>query len=94
MITRIVKMEFSAVFVEEFKVLFAEVNRHISNFEGCQSVNLLQHEVEKNIFFTISKWEDSGALENYRASNLFRNTWAKVKPHFTTKAEAWSLLDI
>ena len=94
MITRIVKMEFSAVFVEDFKVLFADVNRHIANFEGCQSVKLLQHEANATTFFTISKWDDSNALENYRASSLFRDTWAQVKPHFTAKAEAWSLLDI
>lgn len=94
MITRLVKMEFSAVFVEDFKLIFATVNKDIANFEGCVSVSLLQHETEKSIFFTISKWEDSTALENYRASNLFRHTWAKVKPHFIAKAEAWSLLEV
>ncbi len=94
MITRVVKMEFSADFAEEFKLVFSAVNKQIANFEGCVSVALLRHETEKSIFFTISKWEDSTALENYRASNLFKDTWAKVKPHFTVKAEAWSLLEV
>ncbi len=94
MITRLVKMEFSATFVEDFKLIFAAVNKDIANFEGCISVSLLQHETEKYIFFTISKWEDSAALENYRASNLFKHTWAKVKPHFIANAEAWSLLEV
>lgn len=81
------------VFVEDFKQLFAQVNLQISKFEGCLGVNLLQHETEKHIFFTISKWENTNALENYRQSDLFKHTWAKVKPHFVKKAEAWSLLD-
>lgn len=93
MITRLVKLEFSESFIEDFKQLFTQVNIQISSFEGCMGVNLLQHEKEKNIFFTISKWKNTDALENYRQSDLFKNTWAQVKPHFVKKAEAWSLLD-
>lgn len=93
MITRMVKLEFSEAFIEDFKQLFTQVNIKISSFEGCMGVNLLQHETEKNVFFTVSKWENADALENYRQSDLFKRTWTQVKPHFIKKAEAWSLLE-
>ena len=93
MITRLVKLEFSELFIEDFKQLFTQVNIQIASFEDCMGVNLLQHETDKNVFFTISKWKNADALENYRQSDLFKRTWAQVKPHFVKKAEAWSLLD-
>lgn len=93
MITRLVKLEFSELFIEDFKQLFTQANIQIASFEGCMGVNLLQHETDKNVFFTISKWKNADALENYRQSDLFKRTWAQVKPHFVKKAEAWSLLD-
>lgn len=93
MITRVVKMNFNPSFINEFISLFNKVKPLIANVEGCEGVQLLQHETEKNIFFTISKWKNTNALENYRHSELFKSTWAKVKIHFTAKAEAWSLLE-
>ncbi|RZL43966.1 MAG: antibiotic biosynthesis monooxygenase [Pedobacter sp.] len=93
MIVRIVKMEFDPAFIEVFKLLFNKVKPMISNFEGCSEVQLLQHENDFNIFFTISKWQSAADLENYRQSAFFMETWAKVKPNFMSKAEAWSLLE-
>ncbi len=93
MLVRIVKMQFNTDFLGEFKTLFKTVNEKIADFEGCECVKLLQHETELTIFFTISNWESSAHLENYRNSELFKTTWAKVKPNFSTKAEAWSLLE-
>ena len=93
MLVRVVKMEFSEAFIEEFKILFTEIKPKISNFEGCLGVKLLQHEKDPSLFFTISEWLSSDDLENYRKSDLFINTWAKVKPNFSAKAEAWSLLE-
>lgn len=93
MLIRIVKMQFNANFVKEFKILFKGVNEKIAGFEGCKGVKLLQHETEPNIFFTISNWDSAQHLDNYRNSELFKTTWAKVKPNFSIKAEAWSLLE-
>ncbi len=93
MLVRIVKMHFTSSFVGEFKLLFDAVKPLIRNFEGCNEVQLLQHETELNVFFTISKWESSIHLESYRQSELFTKTWAKVKPNFSSKAEAWSLIE-
>ena len=93
MLVRVVKMQFNSDFIAEFKILFKAVNEKIASFEGCKGVKLLQHETEQNIFFTISNWESAQHLENYRNSELFKTTWAKVKPNFSAKAEAWSLLE-
>lgn len=93
MIVRVVKMQFDLNFIEEFKILFTEVKPKISNFEGCLGVKLLQHETDLSVFFTISEWRKADDLENYRKSDLFIETWAKVKPNFSAKAEAWSLLE-
>lgn len=93
MLTRVVKMQFDTNFIADFKILFKTVNEKIANFEGCTGVKLLQHEADPSIFFTISNWESSTHLDHYRNSELFKTTWAKVKPHFVAKAEAWSLLE-
>lgn len=93
MLVRVVKMHFTPSFVAEFKVLFNKVKSQISSFEGCNGVQLLQHETQPEIFFTISNWQSAEHLEHYRTSELFTTTWAKVKPNFVSKAEAWSLLE-
>lgn len=93
MLVRVVKMHFSSNFIEEFKLLFNATKPKIAGFEGCNGVTLLQHETDQQLFFTISKWESAEHLERYRQSELFTNTWAKVKPNFLSKAEAWSLLE-
>ncbi|MES2446807.1 MAG: antibiotic biosynthesis monooxygenase family protein [Bacteroidota bacterium] len=93
MLVRVVKMQFDINFIDEFRILFTDVKPQISNFEGCLSVQLLQHENELNTWFTISKWRSADDLENYRKSDLFIKTWAKVKPNFAAKAEAWSLIE-
>ncbi|MFI5453247.1 putative quinol monooxygenase [Pedobacter sp. UC225_61] len=65
----------------------------MSSFEGCNGVQLLQHQTQPELFFTISNWQSVEHLESYRNSELFTTTWAKVKPNFASKAEAWSLLE-
>ncbi|KQC01083.1 putative quinol monooxygenase [Pedobacter sp. Hv1] len=93
MLVRVVKMHFSPDFIEEFKALFLVVKSKIAAFEGCNDVKLLQHETDAQVFFTISNWQSAEHLEQYRQSELFVQTWAKVKPNFLSKAEAWSLLE-
>lgn len=93
MIVRVVKMQFDVNFIGEFKKLFAEVKAQIAKSDGCLGVKLLQHETDLSVFFTISEWRRADDLENYRKSDLFIETWAKVKPNFSAKAEAWSLLE-
>jgi heme-degrading monooxygenase HmoA len=93
MLIRIVKMHFNPAFVSEFRTVFKSVQPKIESFDGCSTVQLLQDQNDPEIFFTISHWKDEQHLNAYRESNLFKTTWAVVKPNFKVKAEAWSLLD-
>jgi heme-degrading monooxygenase HmoA len=85
---RIVKMTFREDSTDEFLRIFDQRKELIASFPGCSYMELLR---DGNIFFTYSKWEDEAALERYRASALFAETWAAVKPLFAAKAEAWSV---
>ncbi len=71
--------------------VFESSKAHIRAFEGCRHMELLQHKSRPNILFTLSIWEDEDALNAYRASALFADTWAKTKALFAEKAEAWTL---
>ena len=93
MLTRVVKMTFLPEFTSEFTAVFKEVQPKIAASMGCGGVTLLQDKTDATIFFTISYWDDDDALNNYRHSELFTITWARIKPHFAARAEAWSLLN-
>ena len=91
MIVRIVKMEFKKECVDTFKSLFEERKEQIRSFPGCQYLELLQgSEAKTNIFMTYSYWESEEALNNYRYSDLFKETWKETKKLFSKKAEATS----
>lgn len=94
MITRIVKLTFRLEEVENFKVIFAEVNSKIRNFEGCNHLIGYQDILNPAVFFTYSKWESEALLNNYRNSELFKTTWAKTKILFAAKPEAWSVNEV
>ena len=85
---RIVKMTFQPDQVETFRHIFEERKERIASYPGCADLQLLS---DGNIFFTYSTWDDKASLEHYRNSELFRSTWALVKPLFAAKAEAWSV---
>jgi (4S)-4-hydroxy-5-phosphonooxypentane-2,3-dione isomerase len=91
MIVRIVKMTFDPAKVSEFLTVFNESKTFIRNRKGCTHLELLNDIHAKNIFFTYSYWDSETDLNNYRNSNLFENVWAKTKPLFIAKAEAWSV---
>lgn len=91
MIIRLVKMEFKLDKIDVFRSIFSDMKPKIEKMEGCLQVNLHQDAQHPEIFFTISHWDDEMSLECYRNSELFINTWKKVKLLFNKKAEAWSL---
>ncbi|MBC7777882.1 MAG: antibiotic biosynthesis monooxygenase [Phycisphaerae bacterium] len=92
MIKRIVKLTFREEAVQTFVAeVFEQSKTKIRAFEGCRHMELLQHKTRKNVLFTLSIWDDEAALEAYRASALFADTWAKTKALFAEKAEAWTL---
>lgn len=91
MIIRIVKMEFKPEGVQDFLNLFEERKEKIRHFEGCRHLELWREEKSENVYFTYSIWEDESALNHYRFSELFKDTWSQTKALFQQKAEAWSL---
>ncbi len=92
MIKRFVKLTFrpeaTQVFLDE---VFEPSKTLIRAFPGCRHMELLRHTEQSNVLFTFSIWDSEAALDNYRQSDLFRDTWAKTKALFAEKAEAWSM---
>ena len=90
MINRIVRMSFQPEKVEDFLKVFESSKMFIAEFNGCNSLKLLQDVNQNNVFFTYSIWENEQCIENYRKSELFSNTWAQTKILFNDKPLAWS----
>ncbi len=92
MIKRIVKLTFRPEDVTTFiDSVFEPSKVSIRAFPGCRHMELLRATEQPHMLFTLSIWEDPAALEAYRQSDLFRQTWAKTKALFAEKAEAWSV---
>lgn len=92
MLKRIVRMTFRPEAVETFRREVFDSSKHlIRAFPGCQHMELLQETGQPHILFTLSIWESAAALEAYRQSELFRNTWERTKAGFADKPQAWSL---
>ena len=91
MFTRIVKMEFQEDQIASFLANFETVKHNIRHFKGCLHLELWRDKHQPTIFFTYSKWEKESDLETYRNSELFKGVWAKTKPMFVAKANAWSV---
>jgi heme-degrading monooxygenase HmoA len=91
MIKRIVKMTFRDDAAETFvSEVFEQSKEKIRAFNGCRHMELLRQKNKPNIMFTLSIWDHEEALNAYRASELFADTWAKTKALFAAKAEAWT----
>jgi heme-degrading monooxygenase HmoA len=84
-------MTFKPENLEEFLTMFEEVKYKIRNFEGCQHLELMQGYEDKHVLSTYSIWQTNEALNNYRHSELFKQTWAKTKVFFDAKPIAFSL---
>lgn len=85
-------MTFQAALVDTFvHDVFEPSKSKIRAFPGCRHMELLKDTSRPNVLFTLSVWDDEAALENYRHSQLFLDTWARTKALFEQKAEAWSI---
>lgn len=83
-------MSFRPEEIETFVAIFNRSKNKIRSFEGNMKVELLQDVNKPEVFFTYSFWESDEALERYRHSDLFKETWAATKVLFNDKPEAWS----
>lgn len=94
-IHRWVKMTFKEDAVQQFLEVFEESKTKIRNRQGCLSLQLIQDPDQPHVICTSSIWESEQDLNSYRHSELFKQTWAKTKPHFQENAQAktYFLLD-
>lgn len=90
---RIVKMTFAEGNREKFLAVYKEVEPFIQKMPGLQELKLYSLLDNKQVLFTLSRWEDASFLEAYRNSDLFKETWDKVKPLISEPAQAYSLED-
>ena len=91
MIIRIVKMTFQPERLQEFFRLFEKQQARIREFEGCLHLELWQDLHDQRVCFTHSHWMNEDALQAYRQSPFFRETWQQTKVLFAEKPEAWTL---
>jgi heme-degrading monooxygenase HmoA len=86
-------MEFQKDKIESFLKLFEEKKAKIRAFPGCEYLELLQGtEAKNNVFMTYSYWRSADDLDNYRYSDLFKETWSETKKMFAQKPEAISFI--
>ncbi|MDC6364439.1 MULTISPECIES: putative quinol monooxygenase [Flavobacteriaceae] len=91
MLIRIVKLTFKPENIPSFEQIFEESRDQIATFQGCQFVELYQDLNNPAVFFTYSFWQKESDLENYRASDFFKEVWSNTKKLFAEKPEAWSV---
>ena len=91
MIERIVKLTFQSDRADEFIAIFNRMQPIILEMQGCTGVRLLRDTTDTNVFFTHSVWASIADLDEYRKTDVFRNTWVYVKTLFAQKPEAWSV---
>ena len=92
MIIRIVRMRFREAGVGEFLSIFNANKSAIRNFGGCTHLELLKDIDDPLIYTTLSHWRDTDSLERYRRSELFSSVWGRVKPLFSERTQAFSLV--
>jgi heme-degrading monooxygenase HmoA len=94
MIVRIVRMQFRPGETDAFLDIFNASKHLIRQFEGCQRLSLYTEAGLPNVYFTYSIWDTLEHLDDYRNSELFRETWVKTKAVFDEKAQAWSMEEV
>lgn len=91
MIIRIVRMTIDPGKVEIFKDYFNNSCSRIRGSAGCTHLELYSDAAQPNVMITFSKWETEDHLNRYRDSEVFKETWALVKPLFIEKPCAYSM---
>ena len=90
MLLRTVRMTFHPERVADFLALFEATREQIARAPGCHSLDLWRDTRFANVLTTVSLWDDARALDAYRHSDLFRETWARTTPLFAAAPVALS----
>jgi quinol monooxygenase YgiN len=77
--------------VSSFLTMLEKRQADIRAFPGCLYLEIVQDVRYSNIIFSHSQWESEAALNAYRHSNFFKQTWAMTKPRFAAPAQAWTV---
>lgn len=91
MLIRVVKMTFKEEAIPSFLRLFNQRKQEIRSFAGCHHLELWQDRLYGNVYFTYSHWQNAEALDLYRSSPFFSETWQQTKPLFSAPPQAWSV---
>lgn len=83
-------MTFRPEAFDTFMTIFDASAPKIRAFPGCMFLELWQDQQYPNILTTHSHWTGPDALEHYRQSDLFKQTWARTKPLFAAPPLAFS----
>ena len=75
---------------DEFLALFREARPRIAAAPGCRHLELWEDARFPNVLTTYSEWDGADALDAYRRSDLFRETWARTTPLFAAPPVAHS----
>jgi len=84
-------MHFTEAGVEEFLQIFNQHKDAIRNVQGCTHLQLLKDTDDPLTYTTLSYWDNSQSLDNYRKSELFGRVWGSVKTLFSERSQAFSL---
>lgn len=90
MLIRLVRLTLQPSAVKSFQRLFQAVAPQILQMQGCNRLELWVDSASENILTTYSEWDSETSLISYRESDLFKETWADVKPFFAAPAMAHS----
>jgi heme-degrading monooxygenase HmoA len=88
---RIVRMTFQKDKVGDFLDIFQRSRKQIRHFPGCLHLELWQDYHLSHVYLTHSHWESEEALNRYRQSSLFIETWAQTKVLFFEKPLVFSV---
>lgn len=94
MIVRVVRMHFRTDAVDDFLSMFDSRKERIRHFSGCNHLELWQDANNQDVYYTYSYWDDEAALNHYRFSDFFKETWSITKSLFQDKPQAWSTIPI
>jgi quinol monooxygenase YgiN len=89
-IVRLVRLTFAPQHLDDFLEMFERTAPLIRSQPGCEHLELLRDARYPNICATLSHWTGQEALDTYRQTGLFRETWSKTKTWFAAPPEATS----
>lgn len=81
-------MHFALENLPAFFEVFERSRNKIQAFPGCISLDLLQSPTDPCMLTTLSRWTNDEALQSYRNSELFKQTWAATKLLFDAPPRA------